>query len=256
MGDFYSHGSFGFISRNAVIGRNCIIAPTSRIFGAALIKDNVVIDHNVVIGYPSPKEQLQVKSLLKSEHFSNDPSFDELWDSWISSPTTIEEGCFIRSGTVIYSGSNIGQNVDVAHNVMIRENSAIGRDTQVITGAQIMASVIIGKGCRIAGTMCNRTEVGNCTSMLGHAMHKFKVGVPGFIEPSPKIGNGVIIGRESSIVGGVTIGDYAIVGAGAVITRSIPSCTIWLGSHAVQVKTRSEEEFLEVLRKVQAYENE
>lgn len=247
-------GGSGFISSNAIISPNSLIAPSVRIYGPAVIKAHVILDSNVIIGYPSPVEQSQLKSHLRTGGSFIHGSFDDLLDSFVSTETVIEEGVIIRSGTVIYSGSHIDENADLAHNIMVRENCMIGRDTNVITGAQIMSTVHIGHGCRIAGTLCNRTRVGDCTSMLGHAMHRYKVGVPGLIEPSPKIGNGVIVGREVAIVGDVEIGNFSIVGAGAVVTKSIPSFTIWVGNPAVQVRTRNLEECQELYRKVKSYE--
>ena len=47
-----------------------------------------------------------------------------------------------------------------------------------------------------------------------------------------RIGNGVWIGGNSVILGGVTIGDRAVIGAGSVVTHDIPPDTVWAGNPA------------------------
>lgn len=246
----------GFISDRARIAKNSLVSSSIRIYGNVEIGSNVILEPNVIIGHPSPSEQANLKEYVASLSSIVEDSFECLFDEFVTAKTVIEEGVTIRSGTVVYSGTFIKRNADIAHNCMIRENCSIGRDTHIITGAQIMSSVVIGHGCRIAGTLCNRTHVGNCTSMLGHAMHRYKDGLSGYIEPSPKIGNGVIVGREAAIVGGVEIGDFAVVGAGSVVTKSVPSHSVWIGNPAKQVKTRDTEECRELKRKVTSYENQ
>lgn len=53
---------------------------------------------------------------------------------------------------------------------------------------------------------------------------------------SPKIGSNVKICAGAIIVGGVSIGDYAIVGAGAVVTKDIPGGEVWAGNPAHFIK--------------------
>ena len=244
-----------YISERASIARSSLIGSNSYFYGNVKLGPGVIFGPNVIIGHPSPQEQANIRKLILSQSVY-EQSLEDIFDRCVSAETSIEAGVVIRSGTIIYSGSLIQQNADIAHNCLIRENCCIGRDTHVVTGAQIMGSVTIGHGCRIAGTLCNRTQVGNCTSMLGHAMHRFRVGVPGYIEPSPKIGDGVIIGREAAIVGGVEIGDYAVIGAGTVVTKSIPSYSVWVGNPARWVEVQNPEDYRELKRRVEFYEDQ
>jgi len=241
-----------FISAKSEIAKNTIIAEGVQIFGHVTIRSNVVIEPNVIIGHPSPTEQSQIRSYF-SQMQQNLP-YEEIYDSCVISKTIIDEGVVIRSGSIIYSGTHIYKNADIAHNCLIRENAIIGIGTQIITGTQIMASVSIGHDCRIAGTLCNRTNVGNCTSMLGHAMHKCKMYIPGEIELSPHFGNGVMVGREVAIIGNVKIGDLSIIGAGSVVTKSIPEGTIWAGNPIIQIGSRKTSECLELITRIKCYE--
>jgi acetyltransferase-like isoleucine patch superfamily enzyme len=244
-----------FKSNKARVSKNCLVSSNAKIYGHVEIGPNAIIEQNVIIGHPSPLEQTNIIKQI-ALHLSNDKNLlDIIYDEVVLAKTVIEEGVIVRSGSVIYSGTFIKKNTDIAHNCLIRENCTIGQDNLIITGAQIMASVIIGNGCRIAGTLCNRTYIGNCSSMLGHAMHRYKTGLSGYIEPSPKIGNGVIVGRETSIIGGIEIGDFSIVGAGSVITKSVPNYSVWIGNPAKQIKSRKNEEYFELKRKVDSYDD-
>lgn len=247
--------NIGFTSTRSLIAENVLIAPSVRIYGFVTIGSGVILEPNVTIGHPSPQEQTHLRMRIQTTKASDDQTYDSMLDSFVLSETIIEDGAIIRSGTTIYSGTHIAKNVDIAHNCLVREDCDVGRDTQIVTGTQIMGSVKIGSGCRIAGTLANRTYVGTGSSMLGHAMHRFKIGVSGHIEFAPKIGRGVVVGRESAIIGGVEIGDFSIVGAGAVITKPVPEKTIWLGNPAKQVGVRHLEEYQELVRKVEAYED-
>jgi UDP-3-O-[3-hydroxymyristoyl] glucosamine N-acyltransferase len=240
----------GYVSSRAVISPRALIAESVRIYGPVVIEDYVFLDSGVVVGYPSGDEQNILKNKMLTDTPVRKVSFDHVVDASVDATTRIGAQSFIRSGTVIYSGSVLEESVDIAHNVHIREDCYLGRGTRVITGAQIMATVKIGRGCRIAGTLCNRCEVGDCTSMLGHLTHRYRVGVSGFVEASPRIGDGVVVGRESAIVGGIDIGNYAIVAAGSVVTHPVPSGTIWARNPAMQIGIRSQQEIDDLTQRV------
>ncbi len=69
--------------------------------------------------------------------------------------------------------------------------------------------------------------------------------------PSPpppkriKIGNDVWIGCNAVILGGVEVGDGAVVGAGAVVTKDVPAYTIVAGNPAKEIKKRFSKEVIE-----------
>lgn len=56
------------------------------------------------------------------------------------------------------------------------------------------------------------------------------------------IGDGVYIGARAMILGGVTIGDHAVIGAGAIVTKDIPACAVCVGIPAKVVKYREKPE--------------
>jgi acetyltransferase-like isoleucine patch superfamily enzyme len=149
----------------------------------------------------------------------------------------------------------------------VGQGTIVGRHTEIINASRVR----IGKGCLLqdsvyirAGTqgeiiMGDRAGLNSFCRIFGHGSVKIgedaQIG-PGTLvtttthsyhddlETSFKpvvIGKGVWIGANSTILPGVTIGDSAVVGAGSVVTRDIPSGAIAVGVPARVIKWISEE---------------
>ena len=67
-------------------------------------------------------------------------------------------------------------------------------------------------------------------------------------EPRTKIGNDVWIGLNVIIIAGVRIGDGAVIGAGSVVTKDVPSYAIWAGIPARQIRERFDKETIRKLK--------
>lgn len=230
------------INKNVRFGRNIVI------YGNTTIGNNTIIEDNVIIGHPSPNE---IKTCKK---VNND--LYTFYDNCNTSKTFIGNDSIVRSFTTIYSGNIIGNNFDCGHNVIIRENCNIHNNCYLFTNTQIKSNVIIGSSCRLAGTICDRTKIGNFTSMLGHTVHRYLSGVGGEIEPSPTIGDGVIIGREAVIVGDVYIGNFACVSSNSVVTKTIPMLELHAGVPAKFLRRRTKKETEKILKLMEDYKNE
>lgn len=177
--------------------------------------------------------------ICEKEKFS---SVNEYYDFACKTPTKINRHAVIRSNSIIYSGCEIGENFDCGHNVVIRENCVIGKHVYLFVNTEFKRDILIGDHCRIAGTLCDRTKIGNNTSMLGHTVHKYLVGIGGHKEEAPTIGDGVIVGREAVLIGGVTIGDYTVIGSNSVVTKSTSESSVLSGVPARLIRYRDEDE--------------
>ena len=239
-----------FISKRAEIGQNVLIGKMVNIFGAVVIGDGTIIEDFVTIGHPSPSEI----NIDKINNNSN--SLHEYYDSLTQNDTFIGQKSIIRSSSVIYSGCNVGQYFDCSHNVLIRENCKIGNNVYILPNVQIKSEVIIGNYCRLAGTICDRTKIGCYSSMLGHTVHVFLIGVGGYKEPAPSIGKGVTVGREAVIVGDVIIDDFSLIGSNSVVTSSIPEKCIFAGIPARKIRIRHEDELKLLKKKINNTESE
>jgi acetyltransferase-like isoleucine patch superfamily enzyme len=102
----------------------------------------------------------------------------------------------------------------------------VGRDA-LLNGAMLhaKASISIGDGCRLAFG----------SRVLDADLHALDSQTPERIDPV-RIGNRVWIGTDAIVLRGVTIGDDVVVGAGAVVTRDLPSRCLALGQPARPVR--------------------
>jgi acetyltransferase-like isoleucine patch superfamily enzyme len=122
----------------------------------------------------------------------------------------------------------------------------IGDRSKVGTFVEIQKGASIGKDCKISSHtfICEGVHIGNGV-FIGHNvsfindMFPRAVNADGSMQTdddwelvTTKIGNRVSIGTSATILGGITIGDNAIVGAGSVVTKDVPESAIVAGNPA------------------------
>ncbi len=159
--------------------------------------------------------------------------------------TYIGQDTVINPFSIIFRGAKIGENVEISEYSRIGLRTKIGDGTKIVYGAKIYDDVIIGKRCIIAGFCCNGSEIGNETTMMGHLIHKYPIHAIDVWDndevedhPSPIIEENVIVGYNSIIIGGVTIGKNSYIGAGTIITQDIPPNTKVITSRILKTSIR------------------
>jgi len=150
----------------------------------------------------------------------------------------IGAGARIRSGTTIYGGSSIGSNLETGHNVVVREQNLIGDNFS------IWSNSIIDYGCRIGNNVKihNQVYVSQFTVIeddvfvgpgviLANDIHP---GCPDAVKcmQGPHIKKGAQIGVNSCVLPRLIIGEYAVIGAGSVVTKDIPPGVVAYGNPA------------------------
>jgi len=163
-----------------------------------------------------------------------------------SQELTIADGACLRSGTVIYVGSRIGRNFQTGHNVTIREENDIGDDVS------IWANSVVDYGCRIGDCVKihSNVYVAQFTVIENDVFMAPGVTVANDIHPGcaystecmrgPTLRRGARIGANVTILPYVTIGEYALIGAGSVVTGDIPAKAVAYGNPARVHKTLSD----------------
>lgn len=163
-----------------------------------------------------------------------------------SSPLLIGEGALIRPFTVIYAGNKIGKNFETGQGVTIRENNVIGDDVRIGTNSFIRFGNKIGSFTRIhSACFLELAEVeeyvfiGPGTLFLDDP-HPMKC--PRWSEclRGPRVKRFAKIGGGCVILPGVTIGEHALVSAGACVTKDVPDTTVVVG-HPAKVTKKIEE---------------
>jgi UDP-2-acetamido-3-amino-2,3-dideoxy-glucuronate N-acetyltransferase len=142
----------------------------------------------------------------------------------------VDEGATIGSGTKIWHFSHVmkgaligercivGQNVNVDGGTVIGNNVKIQNNVSVYTGAIIEDDVFLGPSCVLTNVSNPRSQV-NRHSLYENTLLK----------------RGCTIGANATIVCGVTVGRYAFVGAGSVVTRDVPDFALVVGNPARRV---------------------
>ena len=145
----------------------------------------------------------------------------------------------------VEKGAEFGHHVRIMHDVQVRRNVKIG-DYSYIEPYTSVISANIGKFCSI-GKCCQIGPWEHPTNYISTSPEILRkiLRCPKLYSDLPErteIGNDVWIGSNSIIMGGVKVGNGAIIGAGAVVTKDVPDYAIVVGVPAKVIKYRFEEE--------------
>lgn len=151
------------------------------------------------------------------------------------SPPIIGDRGVVRSGTVIYAGVVIGSRFQSGHSVLIRERTRIGDRVVIGTHSVIDGDVEIGNDVKIQTNVYIPTHtvigddvfIGPCAVLSND---KYPLRQRDSYEPrGPILEDGASIGANATLLPGVRIGEGAMVGAGAVVTRDVPPWSLAVG---------------------------
>ena len=147
----------------------------------------------------------------------------------------VDEGCVIGQGTKIWHFShlmsncsigqkcNIGQNVVVSPGVVLGNNVKVQNNVSIYTGVTCDDDVFLGPSMVFTNVINPRSGVNR----------------RGQYEKT-HVGKGASIGANATIVCGHDIGDYAFIGAGTVVTKTVPNYALVVGNPAKQIGWMSE----------------
>ena len=156
------------------------------------------------------------------EYFAHDSAF-------------IDEGCKIGKGTKIWHFShimsnctmgencNIGQNVVIYPDVILGKNVKVQNNVSIYTGVVCEDDVFLGPSMVFTNVMNPRSAVNRRGEYLKTVVKK-----------------GASIGANATIVCGHDIGEFAFIGAGAVVTKHVPAYALVVGNPARQMGWMSE----------------
>jgi UDP-2-acetamido-3-amino-2,3-dideoxy-glucuronate N-acetyltransferase len=146
-------------------------------------------------------------------------------DYFVHESSYVDDGCRIGDGTKIWHfshvmagatigrGCNIGQNVVVSPNVVIGDNVKIQNNVSIYTGVILEDDVFCGPSMVFTNVVNPRSHVSR--------KDEYK---------QTLVKRGASLGANSTIVCGHTIGRFAFIGAGAVITKDVPDYALVVGN--------------------------
>lgn len=145
---------------------------------------------------------------------------------------------FIHSTASVSPKAQLGQGTKVWINVQIRENAVIGDNCIVSKDVYIDHAVTIGDRCKIQNSVSvyHGVSIGNDV-FVGPNASFTNDRVPRAFNPDWKITptfikDGASIGANSTLICGITVGEYAMVAAGSVVTRDVEPYTLVMGNPA------------------------
>lgn len=142
----------------------------------------------------------------------------DVQSSNIGSGTMIWQFCVILKNAEIGTDCNINCNVFIENDVLIGNNVTIKPGVQIWDGITLEDSVFVGPNVTFTNDLLPRSK------NTAYDMKKTLVK------------KGASIGANATILGGITIGENALIGAGSVVTKDIPANEIWIGNPAKFLK--------------------
>ncbi|UCE14066.1 MAG: N-acetyltransferase [Candidatus Heimdallarchaeota archaeon] len=214
---------------------SAFIAASARIYGPSTINERTIIDSYVLVGYPKRGKS---RDLFSKEINTNlDNFFDE-----VSTGSIIGKKNHIRPFTTIYEDSSLKDNVETGTSVVIRENCHIGAGSIIGSGSVLDSGVSIGKNARVQSnnfippkiTIGDNVFLGPCVQFANDKYPMSNRLISTFIEDN------VVIGIGAIILGGITIEEGAVIGAGSLVTKNVPSNHVVIGAPARKIMSREE----------------
>lgn len=156
-------------------------------------------------------------------------------DYFAHETAVIDEGCTIGAGTKIWHFShlmtgcvlgekcNIGQNVVISPKVILGKNVKVQNNVSIYEGVTCDDDVFLGPSMVFTNVINPRSAVNRKNEYL-----------------KTHVGKGASIGANATIVCGHNIGEYAFIGAGAVVTKEVPAFALVVGNPARQMGWMSE----------------
>lgn len=149
---------------------------------------------------------------------------------YIHPSSVIDQDCLIGKGTRIWhfshimTGAKIGENCNIGQNVVISPGVIIGNGVKIQNNVSVYTGVICEDDVFL-GPSCVFTNVINPRSFISRK-EEFR---------QTFIRKGASIGANATIVCGNEIGEYSMIGAGAVVTKNIPPYSLWVGNPAKHI---------------------
>ena len=143
--------------------------------------------------------------------------------AYVDEPVSIGEGtkiwhfCHISQNTEIGTDCVFGQNVFVANDVKIGSRVKVQNNVSIYTGCELEDEVFLGPSCVLTNVTNPRSQV-NRHSLYEKTLFR----------------RGATIGANATVVCGITIGRYAFIGAGTVVTKDVPDYALILGNPGKQ----------------------
>lgn len=157
-------------------------------------------------------------------------------------PVRIGDDCIVRDNVVIGTGTHLGDRVLIGTNSVLRRNVRIGDDSTLSHIVSVQHDVTIGNWCRVSSqTHLTGTTIIEDRVQIGAGVVTVDDNAldwPTKVLRASIFREGCRVGSGCTILGGIEIGRNSLVGAGSLVTRSIPENVVAFGSPAYVQRDR------------------
>ena len=142
----------------------------------------------------------------------------------------VDEGCEIGNSTKIWhfshimTGAKLGERCNIGQNVVISPDVILGNNVKVQNNVSIYTGVTCGDDVFLGPSMVFTNVINPRSAVIRRDQYS-----------KTHVGRGASIGANATIVCGHDIGEYAFIGAGAVVTKNIPAFALVVGNPAKQI---------------------
>ncbi|MDB5191484.1 MAG: Carbonic anhydrase or acetyltransferase, isoleucine patch superfamily [Segetibacter sp.] len=179
------------------------------IFGKrSIFRGNYVGNGGYIVRQMKQRLLQQLKTVMKIHPLA------DVQSAAIGEKTTIWQYAIVLPGAVIGENCNINCHTFIENKVVVGNNVTVKSGVQLWDGISVEDDVFIGPNVTFTNDIVPRSKV-----------------YPGIFK-STLIKKGASIGANSTIVAGVVISEYSLVGAGSVVTKDIPPYSVWYGNPA------------------------
>lgn len=146
-----------------------------------------------------------------SDYFAHESSYVDA-GARVGKGTKIWHFCHVMAGAEVGARCNLGQNVVVMPGTRLGNNVKVQNNVSIYEGVVLEDDVFCGPSCVFTNVMNPRSHVSR--------KHEYRTTL---------VRRGASIGANATIVCGVTLGEYAFIGAGAVVNRDVPAYALMVG---------------------------
>jgi len=142
----------------------------------------------------------------------------------------IGEGCRVWAWSHIMAGARVGRHCNIGEHCFIEAGARIGDGSTIKNGNMIWEGVELGEGVFVGPHVFFTNDLYPRSPRLPEARERYR-DKHNWLLPT-RIGRGASLGAGAIILAGITIGEYALVAAGACLTRDVPNYALVMGAPA------------------------
>lgn len=219
MGRNFEVGNYVVIEKDVIIGNDVSIGHHVVIQKGTIIGNNVHINDGSILGRsPSASKKMARKPTSKLSPLIIGDDINIGCNCVIYRGTKIADGVLVADLASIREHVSIGQNTIIGRVATVENNTSIGENVTVQTNSYVTADMIIEDNVFIGPCFVSSND-----KYMGRGNYDHK---------GPILKKDAKIGANATLLPGITIGESAVVGAGAVITKDISKSKVVVGNPA------------------------